>query len=156
MGRLPFGGQAWIDMQYLAGLRKLGHDVYYLEECGQESWVYNWETGQETNDIRYPAGYVRHCLEPLGMEYKWIYRAGQQAEGMPIDSFSDLCAEADLLLIRAVPLQAWRREYTLPRHTAFIDADPGFTQMNLLQGHEALAATVEHSGTLFTVGQRLG
>ena len=37
IGRLPFGGHAWIDMQYLAGLRALGHDVYYLEECGDES-----------------------------------------------------------------------------------------------------------------------
>ena len=26
------------------GLRALGHDVYYVEDCGEESWVYNWQT----------------------------------------------------------------------------------------------------------------
>ena len=52
IGRLPVGGHAWVDMQYLLGLRALGHDVYYLEECGNESWVYNWETQQMETELR--------------------------------------------------------------------------------------------------------
>ena len=42
IGRSGLGGQAWAAMQYLLGLRALGHDVYYLEDCGAESWVYHW------------------------------------------------------------------------------------------------------------------
>lgn len=145
-------------MQYLAGLRALGHDVYYLEECGNESWVYNWETEQLTTDLSYPADYVRTCLEPLGLAGKWTYRAGDQSEGMSTAEIKDVCSRADLLLIRAVPLALWRPEYTYPGHRAFIDADPGFTQISLAQarGRSRLAATVQRCDRLFTIGQRIG
>ncbi len=158
IGRLPLGGHAWIDMQYLAGLRALGHDVYYLEECGSESWVYNWATEQLTTDLSYPGGYVRECLERLGLGGKWIYRAGEGAEGMSVEAFREICSRADLLLLRAVPLTLWRPEYLWPRRRAFIDADPGFTQISLAQakGRSRLAATVERCEHLFTIGQRIG
>ncbi|HYO50572.1 MAG TPA: glycosyltransferase family 1 protein [Chloroflexia bacterium] len=156
IGRLPYGGHAWVDMQNLAGLSVLGHEVYYLEECGDESWVYDWERCELTNDLSYPASYVRSCLETLGLGDKWIYRAGDSAEGMPVAQFVEICAEADLLLIRAVPLPVWRPEYSLPRRRAFIDADPGFTQISLVNGHADLTATVERCHWLFTIGQRIG
>ena len=43
IGRSGLGGQAWASLQYLIGLRALGHEVFYLEDCGESSWVYNWE-----------------------------------------------------------------------------------------------------------------
>jgi hypothetical protein len=143
-------------MQYLAGLKALGHEVYYLEECGAESWVYDWEAGALTTDLAYPSDYVRACLEPLGMADDWIYRAGEQSVGMEVEQFAEVCSRADLLLIRAVPLPLWREEYTLPGRRAFIDADPGFTQISLVSGHAELTATVERCERLFTIGQRIG
>jgi hypothetical protein len=166
IGRSYVGGQAWVYMQYLAGLRALGHEVYYLEDCGPESWVYNWEKGRLTTDIDYPAAYVRHCLRLIGFEKRWIYRAGERSRGMSADRFREICRRADLLLVRATPLTTWRSEYDLPRRRAFIDVDPGFTQIALLHGPEPgkegredkseLACTVEQCETLFTVGQRIG
>ena len=55
IGRSYVGGQAWAYMHYLAGLQALGHDVYYLEDCGGESWVYNWDEQHLTTDLDYPA-----------------------------------------------------------------------------------------------------
>lgn len=156
IGRLPYGGHAWIDMQYLAGLRGLGHDVYYLEECGEESWVYSWEAEKLTTDLDYPASYVHSCLQSLGLGDRWIYRAGAQSRGMAVEEFMDACSRADLLLIRAVPLLMWRTEYALPRRRAFVDSDPGFTQISLATGHVELTATVERCERLFTIGQRIG
>ena len=156
IGRLPFGGHAWIDMQYIAGLREMGHEVVYLEECGEESWVYNWETEQLTNDLAYPSSYVRDCLQLLNMQSRWIYRAGEQSAGMSVEEFSELCSRADLFIVRAVPLPLWRPEYMWPRRRIFIDADPGFTQISLVQGHPELTATVERCGQLFTIGQCMG
>ncbi len=156
IGRLPVGGHAWIEMQYLSGLRALGHDVYYLEECGEESWVYNWDTEQVTTDLSYPAGYVRACLELLGLYDNWIYRAGEQSEGMHIDQFMDVCSQADLLIVWAVPVAYWRREYSWPRRHIYIDADPGFTQISLVEGNAELAQTVDRCDRLFTIAQRIG
>src|SRR5258708_3316451 len=129
IGRLPVGGHAWIDMQYLAGLKAIGHEVYYLEECGAESWVYNWAAESLTSDLAYPPGYVRAGLGRWGRADAWIYRVGERSEGMEGEGFVEVCSRADLLLIRAVPLPLWRAEYMLPRRRAFIDADPGFTQI---------------------------
>ncbi|MDQ3813920.1 MAG: glycosyltransferase family 1 protein, partial [Armatimonadota bacterium] len=120
IGRSGVGGQAWVYMQYLAGLQALGHDVFYLEDPGVGSWVYHHEEEEITTDLNYPAAYVRACLEPLGLGDRWIYRAGDEAVGMPLDDFRDVCAHADLLIVRAVPLPVWREEYLWPRRRAFI------------------------------------
>jgi hypothetical protein len=50
----------------------------------------------------------------------------------------------------------WRPEYERPRRKAFVDSDPGFTQISLLNGHADLTATVARCDTLFTIGQRIG
>jgi hypothetical protein len=143
-------------MQYLAGLRDLGHDVYYLEDCGEESWVYHWEEQQLTTDLDYPAAYVDDCLALIGFGDRWIYRAGTDSRGMAVEQFEQLCSGADLLLVRAVPLTVWRREYDLPRRRAFIDVDPGFTQISLLNGDPDLTSTVGRCERLFTYGQGIG
>src|SRR5262245_40645525 len=148
IGRGGTGGLAWMNLQYLAGLRELGHDVFYLEECGPESWVYNWETEDLTTDLDYPAAYVRDALEPLGLADRWVYRAGDRVAGMPLSDFTDVCHQADLLIVHAVPVLSWRAEYDGPRCRAFIDVDPGFTQISLANGDRDLTATVDRCDRL--------
>src|SRR3712207_8156032 len=48
-----------------------------FRSCGEESWVYNWDTDQVTTDLDYPARYLHACLEPIGLAHRWIYRAGE-------------------------------------------------------------------------------
>ena len=156
LGRFPIGGHAWIDMQYLLGLRKLGHRVCYLEECGEESWVYNWDTEELTTDLDYPASYVRACLDSIGWDGLWIYRAGETSAGMSVGDFLDVCSNADLLIVRGAPIDLWRQEYLMPRRRAFLDVDPGFTQIKLARGDRSLTETVDRCDALFTIGQRVG
>lgn len=156
IGRFPVGGHAWVDLQYLLGLQTLGHTVYYLEECGEESWVYNWETEQVTTKLDYPTNYVRNCLEPLGFGKQWIYRAGEHSVGMSVGEFIEVCSQADLMIVRGSPIPLWRDEYSWPQRCIYIDSDPGFTQFSLVNGNSELAATVERCQHLFTVGQRIG
>lgn len=156
IGRFPIGGHAWAQMQYLAGLRALGHDVFYLEECGDCSWVYNWRTEQVTSELDYPTSYVRECLTPLGLDGRWIYRAGEQSAGMDLNGFLDLCGQADLFVVRGVPLSMWREEYMRPKRRIFIDVDPGFIQIDIANGHRQLIDTTSRCERLFTIGQRIG
>jgi hypothetical protein len=155
IGRLPVGGHAWVDLQYLLGLRALGHDVFYLEECGDASYVYDWRRQTLTTDLPYPSNYLRTTMAQFGFDDRWVYRAGEHAVG-PLHDLISFCAEADLLIVRAVPISLWRPEYDLPRRKLFIDADPLFTQVQLLRGKRDLVDTVERCEQLFTVGQRLG
>ena len=43
------------------GFCALGHEVIYLEDCGESSWVYNWDKQEWTTELDYPADYVRAC-----------------------------------------------------------------------------------------------
>jgi hypothetical protein len=156
IGRFPVGGHAWVDLQYLHGLQELGHEVTYLEECGAGSWVYQWETEQLTTELDYPTSYVRNCLQGTGLEQRWIYRAGEVSVGMPLEAFRAACADADLLIVRGSPIELWREEYTWPRRRAYIDSDPVFTQIRIVNGDPYLMETVARCETLFTIGQRLG
>jgi hypothetical protein len=156
IGRSGLGGQAWATLQYLLGLRALGHEVCYLEDCGETSYVWDWEREQWDYELDYPSAYVQSCLAPFGLEDCWIYRTNADARGMPIERFIEFCRGADLLLLRAVPLWVWREEYGWPARRAFIDVDPGFTQISIAQNDRGIAAGVAHCERRFTVAQGLG
>jgi len=156
IGRSGLGGQAWASLQYLLGLRALGHEVCYLEDCGDTTWVWNWEKEEWNYELDYPAAYVRACLEPFGLGDRWIYRTDTGARGLPLETFVEFCRGADLLILRAAPLWNWRPEYDLPRRRAFIDVDPGFTQISIANGDQGLADGIARCERRFTVGQRLG
>ena len=154
IGHSGLGGQAWASLQYLLGFRALGHDVYYLEDCGDATW--DWEKGDWDYGPDYPSAYVQDCLLPFGFGDRWIYRVNEETRGMPLEKFLDICASADLLLMRATPIWTWRPEYDRPRGRAFIDVDPGFTQIAIANGDKGLADGVARCETRFTIGQRLG
>jgi len=156
IGRSGLGGQAWASLQYLLGFRALGHEVLYLEDCGQSSWVYDWGKQEWTTELEYPASYVQRCLARFGLGNRWAYRTDDGCLGLSLDTLQDFCANADLLLMRAVPLWVWRDEYDLPRHRAFIDVDPGFTQVSLANGDKGFALGISRAETCFTFGQRIG
>ncbi len=156
IGRFPVGGHAWIELQYLLGLHALGHDVYYLEECGEGSWVYNWETEELTTSLEYPTAYISDSFREVGLGIPWIYRVGEDAIGMKVSEFVDICSQADLLIVRGAPILQWRPEYRWPKRRIFIDVDPGFTQISLSNGKTEFVETVERCEVLFTIGQRVG
>src|ERR1051326_8300656 len=156
MGLSGLGGQAWACLQYLLGLRALGHEVYYLEDCGRSSWVYVWEKEDWTHVLDYPAAYVNACLEPFGFGDRWIYRDNYRSLGVPLNRFQEICHRADLLVMRAAPFWNWRLEYDKPRRRAFIDVDPGFTQITLANGDQGWINGVAKAERHFTYGQRIG
>ena len=156
IGRSGLGGQAWASLQYLLGFRALGHEVFYLEDCGDCSWVYDWEKAEWTFDLAYPAAYVGECLEPFGFCGKWIYRTNGGSTGAPLEELLSFCEGAELLVMRAVPLWVWRKEYGQPHRRIFLDVDPGFTQISIANGDRGLAEGIARCERRFTLGQRVG
>ena len=156
MGRLPVGGYSWMDLQWLAGLSALGHDVFYVEDCGAESWVYDWTAQEVTHDLDYPGGYVRDCLTGIGLGDRWCYRAGEVTRGLSTTALAQVCAEADLLMVHGVPLEVWRPEYARIPRKVFVDVDPGFIQIALATGDAKLTETADRCDALFTIAQRIG
>lgn len=160
IGTCETGGQAWAYMQYLSGLRELGHEVYYLEDCpageGYSSELYVWSSGQRISDIDRAAGFVDDCLGLIGCADRWIFRVGDRSRGMAEADFLDVCARADLLIARASPLWNWREEYSWPNRRVFIDVDPSFTQTAIADPDTGWAEALGSYHHLFTIGQGVG
>jgi hypothetical protein len=150
------GGQVWATLQYLLGLRALGHDVVYLEDCGPESHVWAWEKEDWTLKLEYPEAFLKSCFAPYDLNDRWIYRTDTESRGMPLEDFHRFCRSAELIVMRAVPFRTWRDEYDWPRRRVFIDVDPGFTQISVANGEERIAPGVARADRRFTVAQHIG
>src|SRR5262249_49233437 len=78
MGRTPFAGVAWQVLHYLEGFRRLGCDVYYVEDTGD--WPYDPEQNAITDDCRYTVNYIARLMDWCGLAGRWAYRAAARGD----------------------------------------------------------------------------
>src|SRR5438094_793353 len=64
VGRTPFAGVAWQALHYLEGFRRLGYEVYYVEDTGD--WPYDPEQNTITDDCRYTVNYIARLMSWTG------------------------------------------------------------------------------------------
>lgn len=134
------GGEAWVRMSWVDGLRRLGLDAWFVEELSPSSW------GEATHEC---VAWFRTVTAGFGL--------GDRAILLNRDTSDVLVGpsplpEADLLVnisghVRspAVLASCGRR--------AYIDVDPGYTQIWHLQGADI---GLEGHDVHFTVGLNLG
>jgi hypothetical protein len=156
MGRAPFAGVAWQVLHYLEGFRRLGYDVYYLEDTGD--WPYDPEQNTITDDCRYTVNYIARLLAWCGLPGRWGYRAAAQDNRM----FGLSEAEVARLLGRAAALvnltgaTVLREEHLRVPVRIYLETDPVLPQIEVAQGREftidLLGAHTHH----FTFGENLG
>ena len=99
VGLCPVGGMAWHYLQYVIGLSRLGHDVYYHEDTW--SWPYNPVTRVQTDDPGYSAAYLKDFFDRYAPELagRWHYRhLHQSSHGMSRRQFDDIVRSCDLFL----------------------------------------------------------
>ena len=66
--RGPMGGMAWHHLQYVLGLAKLGHEVYFLEDSGDDPWACYDPTRNVTDDNpSYGLQFLAQLLERVGL-----------------------------------------------------------------------------------------
>ncbi|GAF77773.1 unnamed protein product, partial [marine sediment metagenome] len=134
IGRYPWGGVTWCSLMYLLGLRKLGHEVHYLEDTGECN--YDPEINAIATNPRYALDYIDRNLRPFGLGGNWCYVDYQGGHhGIAQGKWERICREADLFLILSGGCWTWRDHYLSIPVKVFIDSDPAFTQIAI---HEAL------------------
>src|SRR5690349_12465930 len=92
----PYAGMAWMHMQIAVGLRRLGHDVYYIEATS--AWPYDPIRRMKVNDAGYAASYLARIAESFGLGDRWGYRCSYSDKswlGMTQQRGEDLLAHAD-------------------------------------------------------------
>jgi hypothetical protein len=72
------GGVTWDYFQYVLGLARLGHDIYYLEDTGQ--WPYNPKEGGVAKGCEFNLRYLAGLMDRFGLAERWAYRFPWQGE----------------------------------------------------------------------------
>lgn len=131
VGLHPVGGVAWDYLQYVLGLARLGHDVYYHEDTW--SWPYHPIECRQTDDGRYSAEYIASFFGNYAPQLsgRWHYlHLHETSYGMSRKAFDRIAASADLFL--NVSGASLLPDTLGPNCTkVFIDTDPGYNQIVL-------------------------
>src|SRR4051812_23323465 len=72
MGSEPYAGMAWMNMQIVAGLQRLGHDAWYFETTS--TWPYDPVRGTRVCDSDYAVPYLSRVASTFGLGDRWAYR----------------------------------------------------------------------------------
>jgi hypothetical protein len=151
----PLGGMAWHYLQYVLGMARLGHDVFYLEDSGRDP--YNPVEGGPSAHCRYNAPYLAELMARFGLERRWAYRSSIDGRwyGMSDERRREMLETADLLINISGSLECPDAYRGVPR-LAYVDTDPAFTQLKLLRNHARFAARVDAHDVHFSFGELIG
>jgi hypothetical protein len=135
------GGEAWVRLSWVLGLRRLGFDAWLLEEADADTAAAGRAFFEETVE--------RHGLGSRAV----LLAPGQAVRPVGRAELEDLAADAAALVNVSGNL---RDDDLLARfrRRAYVDLDPGFTQIWHSQGQLGNQLTLHD--THFTVGLNLG
>jgi len=152
--RGPLGGYASYHLQYLMGLARLGHDVYYLEDTGQ--WPYNPVAGEVASISDFNVAYLADIMSRFGLANKWAYRFPWESQwfGIPDKERTAVIESADLLINVSCALQR-PTEYRQVKRLAYVDTDPVFTQIKLAHGQMDFRKLIDAHDVHFSYGEPL-
>jgi len=150
----PLGGMAWHYLQYVLGLARLGHDVFYLEDSGRDP--YNPMEGGPSKHCEYNVHYLSRLMSRFGLENRWAYcfREDSSWFGLSNEKRAAALESADLLINISGSLDR-PADYGMVRRLVYVDTDPVFTQLKLLRGHARFLTRVEAHDVHFSFGERV-
>jgi hypothetical protein len=153
--RGPVGGMAWHHLQYVLGLTRLGHDVWFFEDSQDYPACYDPSRGVTDTNPSHGLEFARHAFELIGAPSRWAYYDAHDSSwtGPAGENALAICESADLLLNMSGknPLRPW---FLNVPSRAFIDTDPVFTQIRHLEDSEARRQASLHTA-FFTFGENL-
>jgi len=154
--RGPVGGLASYFLQYLTGLARLGHDVYFFEVGDDYPSCYDPSRNLTDRDPTHGLRFATNIFDRVGLNDRWAYHDARTSDwlGPCADRIAEVCSTADLLLnVGGVNrLRPWLMEIPV---RAFIDQDPVFTQVKHLTDSTARDRALHHTAFL-TIGENIG
>ena len=144
--RGPMGGMAWHHLQYVLGLFRMGHDVWFVEDSDDYPSCYDPSTNSMGEDASYGLAFAADAFQRLGLAERWAYHhaPGRSWSGPAAAQAEQICRSADILLnISGVnPLRPWTE--AIPTRV-LIDTDPLFVQVRHLNDAYAQGLAANHT-----------
>jgi hypothetical protein len=156
MGRCPFGGQTWLYLNWLRGLSRLGHEVWYVED--DSVWPYDPIGNTVTDDCSYAVRHVESCLARVGLEDRWAFRLHGRDDacwGLSGDELDELYRSCDALL-NVVGATDLRDEHLEAGFRVYVETDPVIAELRLANGDEHTRAAFDSHDVVVTYGENYG
>jgi hypothetical protein len=120
------GGATWAVLQYLLGLRRLGHDVWFVEPVPPEKWQPAAATPEQSANARY----FQHVMADFGLTRTaaLLVTNTRQTIGVPYPVLTDAASSADLLINVSGMLTDPALTNPIPTRL-YLDLDPAFVQL---------------------------
>ena len=117
------GGWTWAVLQYLLGLRRLGHTVTYVD-------IIDPKLIEEHGEFSPSSLYFREVMADFELRRSsaMLLKGRQEAIGITYSELTNLARKADLLINLSAVLQDEALLLRL-RRRLYLDLDPGFTQL---------------------------
>lgn len=153
IAKLPIAGMALYNLHYIAGLMELGYDVHYVERQNYPGECYDPNRNESGNDPTYGLQWLQTCLALLPRPVSWTFidlkggivgtRPSTHRRRVAGSRFALTLADA-----------TWFDGLEDCPRRAFVDGDPLFTQVEMLDSGSRTASTLTRYPTLFTYWTR--
>lgn len=157
LAALPMPGTLWHRLQYLAGLRKLGFEVWYVEDS--DRLALHPETLSCTADVAPTIRYLEQSMRRIGMEDRWVYRPpGQYSEcagALDFAGLQQLYRDADLVINHSAAQEILPHHGDI-RQLALLETDPVANQVAYASGREETVRFLDAHHHLLTYASNLG
>ncbi len=156
MTQMPVAGVVWQVLHYVEGLRRLGHEVTYVEDTG--NWPYDPVLDTVTDDPAPAAAWLAEVMSGAGFGGRWAFVSAARPTrvyGMSRRRLDATLAGADAL-INLSGFTILREAHMNVPVRIYLETDPVTPQLEIAQGrHETIAMLAAHTHH-FSFGERLG
>lgn len=153
----PYAGMAWMHMQIVLGLRRLGHDVYYFETTS--TWPYDPVSETRVDNTNYAIPYLKKVTESFGIADRWAYRCSfsknKEWFGLHKARAEDMLANADLVLNVSGSTRFGEEGLKVGR-LVYYGTDPVYYEIKYAQGDAITTSIIDEHHDIVTYGENIG
>lgn len=154
IGSIPMAGLTLHYIQYVLGLRDLGHDVLYLEDTG--TWYYDPDTDSMVDDIAVPLQILDKTMDFFNLKDNWTFIDHNGIEhGLTGKKFDDYLATADVF-INVTGAGIIKDNYLAIPVRIYLDTDPGFIHIRVSNGEKKDIEHLKRHNKYFSFGFNIG
>jgi hypothetical protein len=152
----PLAGVTFQFLHYLLGLKRLGYDVYYVEDS--ERRVYDPTIHDMTEDASRNIDKVGRLFDAFGFAGQWAYRThygDRSCYGLSESQLLALYRDADAFL-NVTGGQEIRGEHAQIPVRIYVESDPFASQVRVSQQNEYWIGLLDAHTHHFSFGENLG
>jgi hypothetical protein len=156
MASEPYAGMAWMNMQIVAGLQRLGHDAWYFETTS--TWPYDPDVGARVCAGNGAVAYLDRIARGFGLDGKWAYRrsySDKQWLGASRATAEEVLASADAVF-NVAGASRFADEGLKTGPLIYFGTDPVFHELAYASGDWLVRDIVDAHVATVTYGENIG